>query len=299
MQRYCLVWLACLVCLVPVRAQTPELQSKAQAILFVQKLQTKEGGFLADPLDPKSNRVGQPTLRATSSGVRTLKYLGGSVPDKQACIKFVARCFDKETGGFADMPGGKTDVFTTAVGLMAVAELKMPTEPYHAACVKFLAQHAKTFDEIRIAVAGLEAIKAESPQKAEWTAVVMKLEVPPKKDAAHSRLLASKVVSLLRLGHAVDKDKLSEVLDGLRAGQRLNGGYGKDDSPKSDLESTYRVMRAFMMLKEKPASVENLMNFVAKCRNSDHGYGVAPGAPSTISGTYFAAIIMYWFEEKK
>jgi prenyltransferase beta subunit len=231
--------------------------------------------------------------------VRTLKYLGGSVPDKQACIKFVASCFDKEVGGFADVPGGKADVFTTAVGLMAVVELKMPAEPYHAACIKFLAQHAKTFEEIRIAVAGLEAVNAESPRKAEWTAVVMKLEVPPKKDPGHSRMLASKVVTLLRLGHAVDKDMLPEIVAGLGAGQRLNGGYGKDDSPKSDLESTYRVMRAFMMLKTKPASVENLMNFLAKCRNSDHGYGVAPGAPSSVSGTYFAAIIMYWFEEKK
>src|SRR5207302_19214 len=103
----------------------------------------------------------------------------------------------------------------------------------------------------------------------------------------------------LRLGHEIDKDKLPVVLEGLRAGQRPNGGYGKDDSPKADLESTYRVMRAFMMLKQKPASVENMMSFIAKCRNSDNGYGVAPGAPSSVSGVYYAAIITHWLEEMK
>jgi hypothetical protein len=58
-------------------------------------------------------------------------------------------------------------------------------------------------------------------------------------------------------------------------------------------------MRAFMMLKEKPASLEKLMNFVAKCRNNDGGYAAVPGQPSSVNGTYFAAIIAYWFEEKK
>jgi hypothetical protein len=37
-------------------------------------------------------------------------------------------------------------------------------------------------------------------------------------------------------------------------------------------------------------------SFVAKCRNADGGYGVAPGQPSNISGTYFAAIILHWLK---
>src|SRR5207302_3886157 len=101
------------------------------------------------------------SLRATSSAVRTLKYLGSDLPNADKCKKFVAGCFDKDSGGFADTPGGKADVATTAIGLMAVVELGLPAESYHAAAVRYLSDHAKTFDEIRIAAAGFEAIKAQ------------------------------------------------------------------------------------------------------------------------------------------
>ena len=57
----------------------------------------------------------------------------------------------------------------------------------------------------------------------------------------------------------------------------------------SDLESTYRVMRCFMMLKSNPERLEGLRTFIAKCRNEDGGYGVAPGQPSSAAGTYYAA----------
>ena len=55
-------------------------------------------------------------------------------------------------------------------------------------------------------------------------------------------------------------------------------------------------MRCFMMLKEKPARVEALRTYIAKCRNADGGYGVAPAEPSTVSGTYYAAIIRKWLD---
>ncbi len=88
------------------------------------------------------------------------------------------------------------------------------------------------------------------------------------------------------------------MLKVLRDGQRLNGGYGKDDNEfASDLESTYRVMRCFMMLKSRPDRVEGLRTFVAKCRNEDGGYGVGPGQPSSIGGTYYAASILHWLEQ--
>jgi hypothetical protein len=301
MKRFCLAWLACLFCLAPLPAQTPEIQAKTPTVLFVQKLQTKEGGFLAEPEDPTGGKAQKPTLRATSSAIRALKYLGGELPNQQACVKFVASCFDKPSGGFADVPGGKVDIFTTSVGLMAVAELGMPAEPYYAACIKYLADNVKTFEEIRIAVAGLEQIKAESPKKKEWTDTVLKEMVPAKgaEDAGRARILASKVVTLMRLGQTVDEAKLPGLLPGLRAGQRASGGYGKDAGLKADLESTYRVVRAFMMLKQKPASVADMLNFIAKCRNNDGGYGVAPGQPSSVGGIYFAAIITHWLEDNK
>src|SRR2546429_51853 len=72
-----------------------------QSIAYVQKLQTEEGGFLAQAA------VNKPSLRATSAAVRALHYLGGAIKDKEACIKFVASCHDAESGGFSDVPKGK------------------------------------------------------------------------------------------------------------------------------------------------------------------------------------------------
>ena len=43
---------------------------------------------------------------------------------------------------------------------------------------------------------------------------------------------------------------------------------------------------------------KELRAFVAKCRNDDGGYGVAPGLASTAGGTYFASIILHWLDEK-
>ena len=50
------------------------------------------------------------------------------------------------------------------------------------------------------------------------------------------------------------------------------------------------------MLKEKPAEPDKLRAFIAKCRNADGGYAVAPGQPSTAGGTYFAGIILHWLD---
>lgn len=267
-----------------------------QTIAFVQKLQVESGGFLSIP--PAPNKRGVPTLRSTSAGVRALHYLGGDIPNKDACIKFVKSCYDAASGGFSDTPKGKPDVFSTAIGLMAVTELKMPVEKYAAGADKYLSDNAMTFDDIRIAVAGLEAIKEKSPKRDEWIKVVIKLQNADGtfgKDLGQPRATGGSVVTLLRLG--AKPLEVDRVLKVLKAGQRQNGGYGKDDSATaSDLETTYRVMRCFMMLKARPNHVEGIRSFVAKCRNEDGGYGVAPGQPSTINGVYYAAIITHWLK---
>src|SRR4051794_25072314 len=116
--RFSLALVCCVVVVTAPRAQEGPTKG---TIKYAQGLQQKNGGFLAAAGDPKG-----PTLRATSSAIRALLYLGSDVPNKAACAKFVASCYDKTSGGFTDQPGkGKPDVFTTAVGLMAVAELKM------------------------------------------------------------------------------------------------------------------------------------------------------------------------------
>ncbi len=273
-----------------------------KTIAYVQKLQTSTGGFVS--MMAPNIRV-QPTLKATSSAVRALHYLGGDFLDKAACIKFVESCHDLESGGFRDTPSGKPDVFTTAVGIMAVTELKMPTGKYAKGTIKYLSDNAKGFDDIRIAIAGLERLSAKSPKNDDWLNEVVKLQNPDGtygKGPGLARATGGSIVTFLRLGGKlpIGRGGMADrefILKLLNDGQRQNGGYGKDDPIASDLETTYRVMRCFVMLKSKPGNIEGVRSFVAKCRNEDGGYGLAPAQASSISGTYFASIILYWLKE--
>ena len=92
----------------------------AQTAAYAAAHQNQDGGF--------ASKVGQTSsLGATNSALRVLKHVGGSVPDILGCIAYVKSCRDA-SGGFAPTPGGKPDVITTAIGLMAAAELKIADE---------------------------------------------------------------------------------------------------------------------------------------------------------------------------
>ncbi len=278
-------------------AQTPE-QKKA-TIKDVKELQTPDGGFQPQAVDARLDQPLKGSLRATTTALRALKYFGGMANDKAAAAKFVQKCFDATTGGFTDAPGGTPDVFSTAVGLMAVAELKLPAKDYENAA-GFLSAKSKEFEDVRIAAAGLEALWAagsRTPIPLNWL-----LRLPAAnadgtygKGAEIARMTAGVVVTRLRLGASVDNAQ--QIIGILNRSQKQDGGFGKDEAAGSDLETTYRVMRCYHMLKAKPAKAEALRDFIAKCRNGDGGYGVAPGKPSQVGGTYFAGIILHWLAE--
>jgi hypothetical protein len=143
-------------------------------ISYLQRLQTASGGFPA--ASPRAGEAPVPTLRATTSSVRALRYFGGPVLKKEQCATFVDSCFDPKTGGFADTPGGKTDLFTTAVGVMAVVDLKMPADRYAEPAAKYLAENASTFEDIRIAAAAFESLGKESPRKEQWLKEISKMQ---------------------------------------------------------------------------------------------------------------------------
>jgi len=284
--------LAALFCLVPARAQSPE--QKQATIEYLRSLQTREGAFLP------ARGAAAPGLRATSSALRALKYFGGQPRDRAACVPFVKACFDRDSGGFTDQPGkGKPDVATTAVGLMAVVELKMPAGDYEGPAVAYLGKHARNFEEIRIAVAGLEAVGKLPPQAIAWSDQLGRMRNEDGtygKGDGKARATGGGVVADLRLREKLTDPWREAVLKALKPGQRADGGFGKEGAAGSDLETTYRVMRCFHMLKDVP-DAGKVRGFLAKCRNEDGGYGVAPGQKSSVSGTYFAGIILHWLEK--
>jgi hypothetical protein len=277
--------LALLALTLPALAEAPD-RAKA-TVAYLRKLQTKGGGFAA------SADKNQPSLRATSAALRALKYFGGEALDREAAARFVKSCHDESSGGFADAPGGKPDVTLTAVGAMALVELQIPTGPYEEGILRYLGEHAKSFEEIRIAAAGLEALGKRPPAAAGWLQQIVN-----ERNADGSfggprdaRMTGGATVVVLRLGGKVDDP--AKVVAALNAGQHEDGAFGKGEtSEPSDLETTYRVLRCYHMLKAKPN--DRVLAFVEKCRNDDGGYGVAPGKPSTVGTTYNAAIIRHW-----
>jgi hypothetical protein len=181
---------------------------------------------------------------------------------------------------------------------MAVVELKMPLDDYRDTAVKYLADNARTFEEIRIAAAGLEAAERRPKVVDDWLALIAKMRNEDGtygKDDGKARETGSAAVAVLRLGGKLEHQ--DELLKAVKTGQRKDGGFGAAGAKSSDLESTYRIMRLFHILKEKPADTAALKSFIAKCRNEDGGYATSPGEASTASATYFAATILHWLEE--
>lgn len=292
MKRLSLALVFLLAGLATVPAQAPD--TKQATVAYLQKLQQPDGGFLPATAAPR------PTLSATVAAVRALHYFGGEPRDRDAAARFVEDAFDPAAGGFRNTLGEKPDVPITAVGLMGVAALKLPTDRYAGPALKFLDERAKTFEEIRMAAAGAEAAGKRPAQAEAWLGQLAKMKNPDgtygAKDAL-GRDTGGAVAAWLRLGGKLDKTERESVLKAMRASQRPDGGFGEGGKPGSDLGTTYRVMRPFHMLRATP-DVPALRAFVAKCRNDDGGYGVRPGQPSGVSGCYYAGSVLHWLAEK-
>jgi hypothetical protein len=275
-----------------VRAETPDRGT----VSYLISLQQPDGGFLPVPFDPMRERLPS-SLRATSSALRALKHFGGEPSERAGAARFVGRCFDQATGGFADRPGGKPDVPTTAVGVMAAVEVNLPPGTYRPKALAYLTERAKTFEEIRIAAAAFEAAGVKPDTAGAWLDEINKLRNPDGtygKGEDVARTTGGAVAAVLRLGGTVENRP--EVVKALRDGQRPDGGFGKGGAAASDLETTYRIMRSLVMLKEKPADPAKLRAFIGRCRNpiAIGGYAVTPGEPPSVAGSYYAGTILDW-----
>jgi prenyltransferase beta subunit len=282
-----LIFLALLVP-APLFAQSGEQQ--AAAITFLSGLQQPDGGFIAAP-----TTTGTSSLRATSGAVRAIVYLGGEIPNRDKVLAFVKSCHVPESGAFADTPGGKAELAATSIGLMAMSILQADFPVDRS--VKYLGENARTFEERRLAVAGMEAADRFAPQVKDWLAEIEKnrnADGTYGKDAGLARETGGVWAMVLRSGGTISAEHRKVIIAALQGQQRPDGGFGKADTGASDAETTYRVMRAFYLLKARPKDVPKLREFLAKHRNADGGSGTAPGQPSSVSGTYYAAMVGSW-----
>ncbi|MHB1561746.1 MAG: prenyltransferase/squalene oxidase repeat-containing protein, partial [Isosphaeraceae bacterium] len=266
------------------RAQTPA--EMAQTAAFAASHQNEDGGF-------SDQAVGQPsTLGATNAGLRVLRHVGGSVPDILGCVKFVRSC-RVPGGGFSSRPGGKPDVITTAIGLLAASELKIDDPEMIRESVAYLGRNARTFEEVRMAAAGLEAIGVASPDGSRWYHQILAMRNPQGTfgtGAGISFATGGSAAAILRLGMPLEHRPA--LVKAILAGQTPEGGFSKDGGTP-DLSSSYRIVRALYMMRERP-DLDKLLGFVARCRKSDGSYSATPDGKGSLGGTYLGTILIYW-----
>jgi prenyltransferase beta subunit len=287
MRRLSLILLAAVALVATAWAAPLDRAQREASLRYVNGLQNADGGFRP------AAAPGNSQLGATLPCLRALKHLGGSPREAAQVNRFVQSCFDRESGGFADTPGGKPEVRSTAMGLMALAELKQPPGERGASATAYFVKNAQSVPEFYIAEAALDAAGLRPPDPQPWLAA---FEATRNADGSYGKNVADTaraVVTMLRLkGTVKDERNLARLL---KAAQHSDGGFGASGDA-SDLVTTYPVMRALFMLKERP-DLERLRAFVARCRNTDGGYGPSPGQASTASATYMAAIVLHWAED--
>lgn len=287
--RFAVAALIVIVAAPNARAQKLSSEQVEQSVRFINSLQASDGGFRASPRDESD-------LSATTASLRALKYLHPQARprDRDAVEKYVKQLYDPAKGSYSLRPGTPPDVRSTATGVMAAAELKVPLSDDTAAINRYFAEHALSLPEIYIAAASLDAAGIKTPKAADWIAAYEAVRKGDGSFGDDAFQHAGAVITILRMGGTV-KDR-SAAASVLRRAQNSDGGFAAKSGDPSDLSITYRIMRCFFMLREKP-DLDGVRKFIANCRNDDGGYGVKPGEPSSASGTYYAAIVTYWLDQ--
>jgi predicted esterase/prenyltransferase beta subunit len=271
----------------PVPAQSLSIEERGQTAGFAGSRQNPDGGFAAEPGASSS-------LGSTTASIRILRYTGSSIPDVLACIDFVRSCFDAETGGFSQTPGGEPDVGSTASGLMSLGELGIADPEMIVPAIAYLSENARTFPEVRIAVAGMEAVGQGSPSFDQWSATLLESRNDDGTWGSGPGLAfetGGTMAALLRMG--IRPDQEDAVIEAIRDGQEEDGGWSSGEGP-TDLSASYRVARAAFMLKSAP-DLDALRGFIARCRREGGGYAPRPeDEGSTVGATYMATILLRW-----
>jgi prenyltransferase beta subunit len=279
--------------LLPAVALAQTADEKKATLKFIESLRDPEtGAWAVSP--PKDGEKLKPSLRAVNGAVNAIPFFGGEVTDKEKLTKFVMSCFDEKTGTFAE-PGEKATVASTCVGLLAAKAVGVPKEKYQKA-MAYIDANAKSFEDYRLGAAAIEAfgVHESGIDVDRW---VKAAETEAKKDdVRNGRMLGSRVALALRLGHPYDDGQRKTAHALLGNFQADDGGWAKPDAKTSDADTTYRVMRAFHLIGRPASRADGVAKFVAGCRRPDGGYGVDATAPSSMSGTYYAAKILGWLK---
>jgi hypothetical protein len=269
----------------------PLAAQELSALKFVDSLENPLGGYW-----PNLGAKGKSSsLRSTVAALRVYKYEGKALPNFEKHRDFMLSCWHEKDSGFADFPGGPTDVILAAVGLMGARDGAFLNDEKRTLGTKYLVEKAKIFEEIRMASAFLADEPYDKKVAESWQKTIL---TRANKDGTFGsgfskpRDSASAWVTLLRLQFPLKNDELFS-----KHFRMKDGGFGSESSDRSDLETAYRVSRYFHMIKNQKMLRETL-GFIETCRNEDGGYGPRPGEKSALGSTYHAIIIKKWADPR-
>ena len=269
----------------------PLAAQELSALKFVDSLENPIGGYWPN-LAAKGKSS---SLRATVAALRVYKYEGKALPNFEKHRNFMLSCWHEKDSGFADFPGGPTDVILAAVGLMGARDGAFLNNEKRTLGTKYLIDNAKNFEEIRMASAFLADEPYDAKVAESWQKTIL---ARANKDGTFGsgfskpRDSASAWVTLLRLQFSL---KNYELLS--KDFRMKDGGFGSESSDRSDLETAYRVSRYFHMIQNQ-TMLRDTLSFIETCRNADGGYGPRPGEKSSLGSTYHAVIIKKWADPR-
>jgi len=156
-----------------------------------------------------------------------------------------------------------------------------------------MSENAKEFEEIRMAAAGMEAAGQRTTFARVWLVNLQRRANPDGsygKGAEIPRATGGTVAAILRLGGKAGGFRLGHR----HTEQRTEQGrwFGKDDTGASDLESSYRIMRCYHMLKPSAASGGRPRIHRRVPQRRWRVRGSTRGSPSNVSGTYLLALFL-------
>jgi len=256
-------------------------------------LQNEDGGFAAEKGGPSN-------IGSTNAAIRSIKHVGGAIPDVLKVTKFVRACFvpDGNGGGsFAPAPGGKPDMRSTFMAMLAWGDLKLENGPEVAAALKSLADSAKAYEDVRLTIAAYEAVGVKD--EAVFDRFAAQYEAMANPDGLFGTaqngpmMTGGTIAAFLRMGRSVTPERRAKAAEFLLKSQNDDGGWSPTVGGKSDLGASYRIMRALFMMKAR-ADLEKLRGFIAERRTESGLYAPAPGQPGDLGSTYTATILLWW-----
>ncbi len=260
---------------------TPENRKKT--IEFLHSLQTESGGFA----DYSGGPAGlQPTL----SVIKALQFFGLSCRNPDAVLSYVKSLYDRSSGAFTDTSAGKPGVFSTALGLLILFNIRADKvfRKYAPMSLGFISSHAKVREEYFMLIGLMEecSLLPAPPSSVAFFRSMENTEGNFGSSLLNNAISAS---AILRSGENLANPGAVKEL--LISGQHEDGGFAEKNLGP-DMWLSYCAMRTLDLLKSPPRTGP-LAGWISGFLSGSGGFATPGNIPSA-NVTYQALSILNW-----